>query len=123
LADTDNNPDTIADPNWTPLIATPPFPEYPSAHSCASGAAVAVLSRYFGVDIPITVTNDALPGQSRSYWSFSAALDEVVDARVFGGIHFRHSCKVWQKLGGNVGAYVVKHSLQRIDGRHRRERE
>ena len=123
LADTDNNPDTIADPNWTPLIPTPPFPEYPSAHSCASGAAVAVLSHYFGEDIPITVTNDALPGQSRSYWSFSAALDEVVDARVFGGIHFRNSCKVGQALGGNVGAYVVKHALQRIDGRHWRERD
>jgi len=51
------------------------------------------------------------------------ALDEIVDARVFGGIHFRNSCKVGQKLGGNVGAYVVKHSLQRIDGRHWRERD
>ena len=115
LADTDGNPDTASDPNWTPLIVTPPFPEFPSAHSCASGAAARVLSRYFGEDTPITVTNDALPGQARSFPSFSAALDEVVDARVFGGIHFRHSCEAGQALGDSVGKYVLEHSMRRID--------
>ena len=116
LADTDGNPDTASDPAWTPLIVTPPFPEYPSAHSCASGAAARVLSHHFGEDTPITVTNDALPGQTRSFPSFSAALDEVVDARVFGGIHFRHSCKVGQALGDDVGKYVVEHSVRRMEG-------
>ena len=115
LADTDGNPDTASDPNWTPLIVTPPFPEFPSAHSCASGAAARVLSRYFGEDTPITVTNDALPGQARSFPSFSAALDEVVDARVFGGIHFRHSCEAGQALGDVIGKYVLEHSMRRID--------
>jgi hypothetical protein len=116
LADTDNNPDTAPDPQWTPLIPIPPFPEYPSAHSCASGAAARVLSHYFGERTPIIVTNDALPGQIRTFPSFSAALDEVVDARVFGGIHFRNSCKTGQELGDAVGRYVVKHSLLRVDG-------
>jgi len=116
LADTDGNPDTAPDLTWTPLIITPPFPEYPSAHSCASGAAARVLSRYFGEETPITVTNDALPGQTRSFPSFSAALDEVVDARVFGGIHFRTACNAGQALGNSIGDYVVKHSLRRIDG-------
>ncbi len=116
LADTDSNPDTVPDPAWMPLIVTPPFPEYPSAHSCASGAAARVLSHYFGEKIAITVTNDALPGQTRSFVSFSAALDEVADARVFGGIHFRTACKAGQALGMSVGEYVVKHSLRRIDG-------
>jgi hypothetical protein len=115
LADTDNNPDTAPDPGWTPLIPTPPFPEYPSAHSCASGAAARVLSHYFGADTPIIVTSNALPGQTRSFPNFSAALDEVADARVFGGIHFRTACKVGQALGISVGNYVVKHSLRRFD--------
>jgi hypothetical protein len=115
LADTDGNPDTVPDPGWTPLIVTPPFPEYPSAHSCASGAAVRVLSHYFGENTPITVTNDALPGETRSFPTLSAALEEVKDARVFGGIHFRTACESGQALGNSVGAYVLKHSLRRID--------
>jgi hypothetical protein len=116
LADTDGNPETLADPTWTPLLVTPPFPGYTSAHSCASAAAAAVLSHYFGDATAITVTNDALPGQVRSFGSFSAALDEVKDARVFGGIHFRTDCNAGQVLGDAVGKYVVKHSLKRIDG-------
>lgn len=114
LADTDGNPETAADPGWSPLIVTPPFPEYPSAHSCASGAAARVLSYYFGERTAITVTNDALPGQTRSFPSFSAALDEVVDARVFGGIHFRTACKAGQALGSSVGGYVLGHSMRRL---------
>lgn len=117
LADTDGNPDTAPDPAWTPLLVTPPFPEYPSAHSCASGAAARVLSHYFGENTSITVTSDALPGQTRSFPSFAAALDEVADARVFGGIHFRTACKAGQALGDSVGEYLVKHALRRIDGR------
>ena len=116
LADTDGNPETLADPTWTPLLVTPPFPGYPSAHSCASGAAAAVLSHYFGDTTAITVTNDALPGQIRSFGSFSAALEEVKNARVFGGIHFRTDCNAGQALGNAVGKYIVKHSLRRIYG-------
>jgi hypothetical protein len=116
LADTDGNPDTVPEPAWTPLIITPPFPEYPSAHSCASGAAARVLSHYFGEETPITVITDALPGQMRSFPSFAAALEEVKDARVFGGIHFRTACNAGQTLGNSVGEYVLKHSLRRIDG-------
>ena len=115
LADTDGNPETAADPTWIPLLVTPPFPGYPSAHSCASGAAAQVLSHYFGEDTAITITNDALPGQTRSFSSFSAALEEIVNARVFGGIHFRTDCNAGQTLGVSVADYVVKHSMLRID--------
>jgi PAP2 superfamily len=116
LADTDGNPDTVPEPAWTPLVITPPFPEYPSAHSCASGAAARVLSHYFGEETPITVTTAALPGQMRTFPSFTAAVDEVKDARVFGGIHFRTACDAGQALGNSVANYVLKHSLGRIDG-------
>ncbi len=114
LADTDGNPDTLADPTWTPLLATPPFPGYPSAHSCASAAATRVLSHYFGENTAITVTNDALPGEMRSFSSFSAALEEVINARVFGGIHFRTDCTAGQALGNAVGEYVIQHSLRHL---------
>lgn len=121
LADTDGNPDTVPDPTWTPLLVTPPFPGYPSAHSCASAAAARVLSDHFGDNTAITVTNDALPGQTRSFGSFSAALAEIVDARVFGGIHFRTDCDAGQALGESVGEYVLEHSLLPVDGWARRD--
>ena len=72
LAGTDGNPDTTADPNWTPLIVTPPFPEYPSAHSCVSGAATRVLSSYFGENTAFSVSSDGMPGLVRYFSDFSA---------------------------------------------------
>ena len=64
LADTDGNPDTTADTAWTPVIATPPFPEYPSAHSCVSSAATSILAAYFGDECGIQrhVARDAHVG-------------------------------------------------------------
>jgi PAP2 superfamily len=114
LADPMENPETVPDPDWTPLVVTPPFPEYPSAHSCASGAAARVLSHYFGEQTSFVATNDALPGQRRSFPSFSAALDEAKDARVFAGVHFRTACQAAQALGDSVGKYVLQHSLRRL---------
>jgi PAP2 superfamily len=122
LADKDGNPDTAADPNWTPLITTPAHPEYPSSHSCATAAAVSVLTPYFGEATAITVTTETLPGQLRSYPSLSAALEEVINARVFGGIHFRTSCEMGQALGSSVADYVLRYSLRRIDDGDRRVR-
>jgi uncharacterized protein (TIGR03437 family) len=112
LADGDGNADTSADPSWTPLLATPPFPEYTSAHSCVSGAAAHVLSAYFGDNTPITVASDGMPGVTRSFPSFSAALEEVKSARVFGGIHFRTACNDGQALGIAVADFITANALQ-----------
>lgn len=100
-----------ADSNWTPLIPTPPFPEYPSAHSCVSAAAAKILTAYFGDDVPIRVTSDGMPGVIRNFSGFPAALAEVANARVFGGIHFRSACVDGQALGSAIGEYVVTHAL------------
>src|SRR5215475_3987918 len=62
LAGTDGNPDTAADPAWTPLITTPPFPEYPSAHSCVSGAAGRILAHFFGEQASFSIVSNAMPG-------------------------------------------------------------
>ncbi len=121
LADTDGNSDTVADPKWMPLLVTPPFPGYPSAHSCASAAAARVLSHYFGKNTAIIVTSDAVPGEMHSFGSFSAALEEIVNARVFGGIHFRTDCNAGQSLGDSIRQYVIRHSLRRIDRWDRRD--
>lgn len=113
LADTDGNPATSPDPLWMPLFATPNFPEYPSGHSTVSSAAAVVLANFFGEKSHFTVDNDLMIGVSRSFSSFSQALDEVKNARVFAGIHFRSACDDGQATGIQVGNWVLDHALLR----------
>ena len=76
-----------ADPNWLPLIPTPPYTEHSSGHGGLSGSFVATLQDFFGTDqIGWTDTNNG--GLTRSFTRFSQAIDEIVDARVWSGIHF-----------------------------------
>jgi hypothetical protein len=116
LADTDQNAATMADPNWTPLIATPPFPEYPSAHSCVSSAGLRILSDYFGENTAFSVGSDVMPGVTRFFPNFSAALDEVGNARIFGGIHFRTAVVDGRTLGTELGNYILDHALLPVHG-------
>ncbi|MGD1096901.1 MAG: vanadium-dependent haloperoxidase [Bryobacteraceae bacterium] len=116
LADTDGNDATAADPTWTPLIVTPPFPEYPSAHSCASGAAAHILAETFGEATSIGVVSLAMPGVTRLYHNFSEALADVQNARVFGGIHFRTATTDGTSLGIAVADYVMKNALLSKEG-------
>src|SRR2546428_2918724 len=96
---------TPADATWTPLLVTPAHPEYPSGHSTASGAAGAVLADYFGDETSLTFDSDVMIGVTRSFTSFSAALDEIKDARIFGGIHFRSACDDGQATGMKVANF------------------
>jgi len=114
LASTDGNPATVEDATWTPLFATPAHPEYPSGHSCVSGAAAAVLADQFGERTRFSVDNDLMPGVVRSFRSFSAALEEVKNARIYAGIHFRSATEDGQALGVNVANYVLEHALTRV---------
>jgi hypothetical protein len=118
LADTDGNPDTVADLSWTTLFATPAFPEYPSGHSTVSGAAAGVLADFFGEQTTFTVTSDVMLGVERRFASFSAALDEVTIARVFAGIHFRSACDDGRATGQAVASYVIENGLQPSNGSH-----
>ena len=115
LGDTDGNDDTPVDTTWTPLLTTPNHPEYPSGHSTTSGAAIQVLIGWFG-DAPFWIDSDILPGVVRTFPSLSSARDEIADARVFGGIHFRTACDDGFATGAKVGQYVLENSLQRIHG-------
>ncbi len=120
LADSDGNPATISDPNWTPLIITPAHPEYPSGHSTFSAAGATVLAHYFGKNSSFTVDSDVMLGVVRSFPNFAAALAEIANARIYGGIHFRTACEDGQATGTAVANFVLKNAFQRLD-RHERE--
>ena len=116
VASTDGNADTTEDATWTPLLVTPPFPEHTSGHSSASAAATAVLADRFGDDTSFTVKSHTDLGWTRSFSSFSSAIDEVADARVFAGIHFRTACVVGAAAGGDVAAYILENLMGRKHG-------
>lgn len=112
-ADTDNNPDTAADPNWLPEVGnTAADPTYPGAHAVISGAGAAVLSSFFGSDqFALNVTSEVLAGVQRSFTSFSAASQEALLSRIYAGQHFRTDEIVGQQLGTNVANFVVTNFL------------
>ena len=116
FADLDGNDDTSADTAWTPLLTTPNHPEYPSGHSSASGASAEVLAAFFGDNIDFTITSETTPGVVRYYTSLPGAVDEVRDARVYAGIHFRTACVDGQNMGRRVAHYVLDNALQRVRG-------
>ena len=98
-----------ADTDWEPLLGTPPHPEYPSAHAVFSGAAEAVLTRFFGTDtVNVTVTFPPVFGVSRTYARFSQMAEEVENARVWGGIHFRSADRDGTAIGGRIGEMAMR---------------
>jgi len=108
-----------ADPTWEPWLdffkpGTPAFPEYPSAHASISGSAAFVLASIFGDNTSFTVTSESRPG-TRSFSSFSNAVSEIADARVFGGIHFRTSCDLGNTLGRAVANFVATHAMRPLE--------
>jgi hypothetical protein len=118
LADTDGNDATEADPAWTPLRPTPLHPEYPSAHACVSNAAAKVLTSFFGKHIAFSMTTSTCPaGVVRSYESFKDLADEIGDARIYIGFHFRSSIRDGARLGRHVGRWTFHRSLQPLQDR------
>jgi len=108
------NDGNSADLTWSPMFATPSHPDYPSGHSCVSGAAVVILANEFGDKTRFNLTSDLMLGVTRSFSSFSSALEEVKNARVFAGIHFRTATEDGVKLGADVAHYLLEHKFQRV---------
>ncbi len=119
-AATDGNPDTVADPTWeslfhpstatTPALGTPPFPDHPSGHGCVSGAVFRTFREVFGTDkVSFDVFSTRFPTQPRHFDRFSLALKEIVNARVWGGIHFRTADVQGAGVGKKVGFWLQKH--------------
>jgi hypothetical protein len=97
------------DAGWEPLLVTPPHPEYPSAHAIFSGAAEAVLRGFFGSDeIDVSVTAPGPFGVTRTYRKFSELTEEVDNARVWGGIHFRSADVDGTEIGRKIGEIVLR---------------
>jgi hypothetical protein len=109
--DIDGNPATEIDPSWAPLDATPMHPEYPCAHCILSGTAVALIDSYGGLrDMPeIWLTSPTAPGITHRWSSLNAFEDEVANARVWAGFHYRFSARVGTAMGREVGRYVAAH--------------
>jgi hypothetical protein len=123
-AGSDGNPATEADPGWLPLfdptvavsgppLVTPGFPDHPSGHTCISGATVHALRAFFGTDkVEIAATSNKCspaPCPARSFDRLSLALKEIIDARVWGGIHFRTADVQGAVLGKKIARYLEQH--------------
>jgi hypothetical protein len=113
-ADTDGNPDTVADPTWDSLRESPPVPEYPSGHSGQGGAMSEVLARFFDDAVSFSTTSVTQPGVTRSFTSFSQAAEENGNSRIYIGFHFRLAVTEGIKLGSKVGKVAFNHYLRPV---------
>ena len=97
------------DPEWRPYIQTPPFPEYTSGHAVISAAAAEVMTDIFGDNISYTDTSETEFGIApRSFTSVRQAAEEAAISRVYGGIHYKHSCDIGNAEGKLVGQLVIQ---------------
>ncbi len=114
--DLDGNRRTDRDLVWLPLITTPAFPGYASGHATVSGAARAVLKRAFGKDgHAVTLTHPGAPGIVLNYTAWDEITDDIDDARVYGGIHFRFDQEAGAHQGRHVGKYILRNYLRSVD--------
>ena len=110
----DGNDKTEADPAWAPLFPTPPHPEYISGHSTNSSAMGNMLAFLFGNNPGVTIiaTSPTNPGFPRQWTEFSEGIDEVIEARIYSGIHYRTSDEVGARVGRQVARFVLNHALR-----------
>jgi PAP2 superfamily len=111
--DDDGNPWTVGDSTWTPFLATPPYPDHTSGANDITGAVTTILQLYFGTDdfsFTVSSPNAGLVTNPRSFTRFSDAAQEVVDVRIYQGIHFRHA----DELGRLQGARVAHWTFQKF---------
>jgi len=112
LGDNDTNDNTTGDPMWMPLLMTPAFPEFVSAHSSISGSAAEVLKRFFGrEDFTITRMSMTSGLQPRTFNSFSAMLTEIGISRIYAGLHFNFSDVPAQENGRQLGTYIYDNTM------------
>jgi hypothetical protein len=122
-ADGDDNSDTVADPAWSSLIPTPPFPAYTSGHSTFSGGSARILALFLGTDaIAFSAPSpdphrwpNVLPGVVRSWSSLSQAAEEAGQSRIYGGIHWQHDNQVGLESGRALADLVFENLLRPVD--------
>ena len=126
-ADIDGNPDTVRDPTWTPMfdptldpgiggtgppLITPPYPDHPSGATAYASASMQALASFFGTDeMSFFTTSSRFPGEQRHFSRFSDWTNEVLEARIWSGIHFRNPDAQAAELGRKVERYIHKHQF------------
>lgn len=124
-ADSDGNPATVQDSNWTPLLVTPPFPAYTSGHSTFSAASARLLTRLFGdnysfstqLDQPTNIDQinyDPTKRVVRTFSSFEQAAEEASISRIYGGIHFLFDGQAGLTAGYSIGDLVYSTKLRSV---------
>jgi hypothetical protein len=114
--DIDDNPATERDAAWQPIDATPMHPEYPCAHCIASASLAGVVETLFGTpEMPeVAMTSPTAPGVTHRWTNVRVFSDEVSNARVWAGFHYRFSINVGQDMGRKIGEYVVRNFMQPV---------
>lgn len=114
----DGNPGTVADPNWQPLLNNPNYPDYSSGANNVSGAMTRTLSLFFDTDrmtFDVTSVAPLAIRKTRTYRRFSDAAQDMVVARIYGGIHFRSADEAARTQGTRVAEWVFDHFLLPLD--------
>jgi hypothetical protein len=112
LADLDGNPATDPDPGWAPVVPTPNHPEYPAAHACNAAAIAGAIRRFFGTDRVDHVFDSTVTGTTHAFTTMRGLVEEVREARIYGGMHFRHAMVRGEELGEHVAQWVMAHRFQ-----------
>ena len=108
----DGNAETEADPAWLPLASTPPHPEFPAAHGCATGAIARTLENFFGTpNVKFSVTS-AVTHTTHTYYNVRQLEAEAYWARIYAGFHYRHSLDEGFKLGHRVAKQLNQNFFQ-----------
>jgi len=112
--DIDGSDVTEREATWLPIDNTPMHPEYPCAHCILSGTIAGVIRAALGADdIPeIAITSTAAPGVTHRFTNMTAFADEVANARIWSGFHYRFSTRVGTDMGLKIGEHVVKNVMQ-----------
>ena len=114
--DTDGNPQTDPDTSWLPLVTTPGHPEYPAAHGCVTGGLAYALEKFFGTkNVDITLTSTSVSGIASAEHHFGDINDivtEVINARVYGGLHYRTSGEQGAAIAHNVAEWVASNKFK-----------
>jgi hypothetical protein len=115
----DGNPKTVGDPSWTPFVSNPPYPDYTSGANNISAAATRSMSLFFGTnefDFSVTTTNTVPTNvDTRMYGKFSDVRDEVVEARILEGIHFRFADELARKQGEHIAQWAHGHYFRPVE--------
>jgi hypothetical protein len=114
--DNDGNPRTVGDPTWLPLFNDPPYPDYTSGANTITSAFMETLTQFFDDDVCTFTVTTTVPGQgTRTYGRFSAVADDVVDARICMGIHFRFADEGARRVGKQAANWAFGHVLRPLE--------